>query len=147
MGLQCNRAVLPVRLGEETVCLRLTVAGQLKLEKKYKTDSLSLIFDATNNIEKAIDVFGEALNWSGNENTVTDGAEFYDLLVDNGYKGMDGFGTLICQIAATSGLLTEEQAEKASTGVRNTINAVFDQMEHMDAEEAGDRFPKEETPV
>lgn len=143
MELSINRATLPLDLKDETVHLRLTVAGQMRLEKKYKTDCMSILFDAANSTEKAVDVLDEALKWNGNENTITNGMDLYDALVDCGYKGMDGFADLFCKVAAVSGILNDEHAEKASSGVKKTVDAVFDHLEKADLlEEEPARFQK-----
>ena len=99
--------------GEEiTVDLRLTIMGQKNLQKKYKDNSAvaSTIFTAVADPGKIVDVFGEALNFNGNKNTVKSGAELYDLLVDNGYEGADSFMEVLAGIAHESGIINEKQA-------------------------------------
>lgn len=130
--LKINRATLPVKISEDcSVDLRLTVRGQMNLEKKFKDDCLSIILDSASNVDKAVAVFTEALSWNGNDNINTDGEWLYDVLVDNEYKGMDGFGKLMCDIAATSGILSDAHAEKVANGVTKTVDAVFDDMDNL----------------
>ena len=42
---------------------------------------------AATDSRRMVALLEEALNWEGNENPVTDGERFYDLLVDQGYCG------------------------------------------------------------
>ena len=94
------------------VALRLTLAGQLALKKKYKENAIATIFGAMDDVEVFCEVLNEALNWKGNENAFTDGAELYDLLVDNGFTGYEGLGGVLFSIASASGLVTEKDRDK-----------------------------------
>ena len=85
----------------------------------------------------------EALNWEGNENPVTDGERFYDLLVDQGYCGQIQFSGLAFDIAACSGLVTAEQAKTLKESVAKAVtDAYVDIREGKEAEE----LPEEERP-
>lgn len=145
--LTIKRATLPIDVSDDfQVNLRLTVRGQMNLEKKFKDDCMSIILDSSNSTEKAVAVLTEALNWKGNENISTDGEWLYDVLVDRDYKGMEEFGKLMCDIAATSGILSNSQAEKVAKSVGKTINSVFNDLDKIGEKEdaEGERFlPKE----
>ena len=117
------------RDGEEIpVQLRLTLGSQMTLKKKYKRTAFATIMDAMDDAEVCADVLGEALTFKGNENTIKDGAELYDLLVDNGYAGYDGIGGLLLGVAAESGIITESVKEKALYSVTHTLESMFDNL-------------------
>lgn len=93
-----------------TVALRITIGGQINLKKKLKKESaLDCIFGAIDSPETMAEVLTEALNFKGNENTITTGYELYDILVDNGYAGPESFVPLLTSIAQTSGIISEKQ--------------------------------------
>ena len=109
--------------------LRLTITGQMALKKKYKDEGVSLIMSAMDDTEKMLDILEQALNFKGNENTITDSEELYDLLVDNDYQGMDGFANLMIQIGEVSGLFKKKQAEKLASTISETFDKIFDKFE------------------
>lgn len=108
----------------EVAHFRITLGGQKALKEKYEEEILGIIFMAVENAEMAADIFTEALNYRGNENTITDGEEMYDLLVDNGVSGVGGFAEILFGIAASSGLVTKEEADsfiKKASGVMDEV--------------------------
>jgi len=108
--------------------LRLTVGAQLKLKKECKEEGIQLVFAAMDDLELMLKVFSLALSFKDNKNEITDGAQFYELLVDNGYSGKEAFAKLIFDIAAVSGIIKEEQSEKLSSMISTTYNAMFDSL-------------------
>lgn len=114
-----NTYNLDLKAGEEkiTVKLRLTVLGQTRLKKKYPDAQLAtgekvpaaIIYSAFDDPTVMADIFTEALTYKDNENSIHDGAELYELLVDNGYAGALDFGPLLLNIAQGAGLLTQGQ--------------------------------------
>lgn len=91
------------------VSLRLTLGSQLALKKKYNENALATIFGALDDPEKMMAVFNQALNYKGNENTITDGEQLYDLIADNDLGGVSGFQKILSGIARESGLLSEKE--------------------------------------
>lgn len=100
--------------GKNTVnlSLRINVAAQKMLKKKYNEDAIASILSAVSDVDKMTYIFGLALNYKNNENAITDGEEFYDLLVDNGYAGQNDFMRLLTSVAAASGLISEKQKKQ-----------------------------------
>lgn len=107
---------------EEKFYLRLTAGGQKKLKDKYDASTISLMLSAAEDIDYAIDVLEAALSYKGNDNSITDGEEFYDLLVENGTTGSGEFAQIFMDIATNSGIISKDR----SNSVVKTINAVYD---------------------
>lgn len=126
------RNTLTVKLNhegeEKEFNLRLSVGAQLKLKNEYKEEGVQLVFAAMDDLELMLKVFTLALTFKGNENEITDGAEFYELLVDNGYSGKEAFAKLIFEIAAASGIIKENQSEQLSSMITDTYSAMFDSL-------------------
>ena len=117
------------RDGEEIpVKLRLTLGSQMALKKKYKRTAFATIMEAMDDAEVCADVLTEALTFKDNDNTIKEGAELYDLLVDNGYAGYEGIGGLLLSVAAESGIITESVKEKALYSVTHTLDSMFDSL-------------------
>ena len=84
-----------------------------------------------NEIEKTVAVFDTALNYKDNDNVITDGEELYDLLVDNGTCGMDGFAKVLTDIAVASGIIKKDQANSLLKSVKDTYDNVFDEIDKV----------------
>lgn len=108
--------------------LRLTVGAQLRLKKDYKEEGIQLVFAAMDDLELMIKLFSAALTFKDNQNEVTDGAEFYELLVDNNYSGKEDFAKLIFDIAAASGIIKDDQSDKLSSLISETYGKMFDSL-------------------
>lgn len=106
--------------------LRFPVASQLKFKKKYKLEGVQAVLNCFDDLEMMLDFFTEALSFKDNNNPVTDGAEFYDILVNNGYCGQEDFTKLVLEIAACSGIVKKEQGEKVAEAISETYSAMFD---------------------
>lgn len=105
--------------------LRLNVLSQLKLKRETGTEGMDLIFKAMDDLSTMLKVFSESLGFPENENPITTGVEFYELLVDNGYNGREDFATLLFNIASHSGMVKEEQAEKLTHTITKMYNDVY----------------------
>lgn len=126
----------------ETVHLRLTVAAQLRLKNRFKEDALDVILSASSDPERLLAVLDEALHFNDNPNGDMTGEALYDALVDSGVSGMDAFSNILFQLAHVSGLLSDTQAEKLSSGIGKMLNAAFDGMEQTaESEEQPASFP------
>lgn len=113
----------------ETVHLRLTVAAQLRLKNRFKEDALDVILSASSDPERLLAVLDEALHFNDNPNGDMTGEALYDALVDSGVSGMDAFSNILFKLAHVSGLLSDTQAEKLSSGIEKMLNAAFDGVE------------------
>ena len=143
------KKVLTLHLNEGTYALRLTVGGQKTLKKRFGDSALNVVLAAVDDLDKTCAVLGEALNWVGNPNPVTDGEAFYDLLVDNDYCGMGDWMSLMCDICVCSGLLSEKQGQtvkdRMAAGLDEAIDNLFDEAAAVDTEEGdgGEKRPTE----
>lgn len=132
-----------LRLGESQYRLRLTIRGQNNLRERFQEDTIQTVLGAATDSRRMVALLEEALNWEDNENAVTDGERFYDLLVDQGYCGQIQFSGLAFDIAACSGLVTVEQANTLKASVAKAVtDAYADIREGKESEEA----PEEEPP-
>lgn len=122
------RKSFSVRLDGKEYKLRLTRDGQRNLRERYGEPPLDTLMSAGNDTERLCAVLTEALNWKGNENAITDGEEFYDLLVDCGYAGQVRFFDLCADIAATSGLLTPDWAKQVKDATAREVNRAYDRI-------------------
>ncbi len=116
---------------EKEFNLRLPVSAQLELKRKHGAEGLSLILKAVDDLELQTDIITRSLSYKGNENSIKSGQEFYEALVDNGYKGTQKFASLIFEIAAASGVITDEQKIKLSETISDTFDKVFDSINEV----------------
>ena len=138
-----SRKYHTLRLGDDQYRLRLTIRGQNNLRERFKEDTIQTVRGAATDSRRMVALLEEALNWEGNENPMTDGERFYDLLVDQGYCGQIQFSGLAFDIAACSGLVTAEQAKTLKESVAKAVtDAYADIREGKEAEEV----PEEERP-
>lgn len=117
-----------LRLEGQEYRLRLTLRGQRLLRDRFQEETLETVLLAAGDAERMCALLGEALSWPESGNPVTDGEEFYDLLVDGGYRGQERFGGLAFDLAAASGLMTEEQAKQLKDSLRTALNQAFTQL-------------------
>lgn len=96
--------------------LRLNIAAQIKLKKKYHESTTQTIFGAIDDIERCVDVFDNALKWAGNTNEIKSGEELLDLMAANDMLGMVAKQQVLTSIGRVSGLFSE--AEKAKIDAR-----------------------------
>lgn len=138
-----SRKYHTLRLGDSQYRLRLTIRGQNNLRDRFQEDTIQTVLGAATDSRRMVALLEEALNWEGNENPVTDGERFYDLLVDQGYCGQIQFSGLAFDIAACSGLVTVEQAKTLKESVAKAVNEAYaDIREGKEAEEV----PEAENP-
>lgn len=97
--------------------LRINLLGVKNLQNKYiknKTDVLAdVVMNSITDPTVMADIFKEALNYKGNENTIHSGEELYDLLVDNKYRGSFEFIKIMGGISVVSGILSEDEFNMA----------------------------------
>lgn len=129
----------------EKVHLRLTCGGQRRLKEMFEDETMSILMGAINEIDKTVAVLETALNYKDNDNTITDGEELYDLLVDNGTCGNEEFAKLITDIAVCSGIIKKTQANSLVKSVERTYATMFDSLD--DIIEQGIAEQNTETPT
>lgn len=122
------RKSFSVRLDGKEYKLRLTRDGQRNLRERFGESPLDTLMSAANDEGRLCAVLGESLDWKGNENAITDGEEFYDLLVDCGYAGQERFFGLCADIAAVSGLLTPDWAKQVKGVMAREVSAAYDRL-------------------
>lgn len=96
--------------------LRLNIAAQIALKKKYHESTTQTIFGAIDDVERCVEVFKQALNWTGNTNEIKSGEELLDLMAANDMLGMVAKQQVLTSIGRVSGLFSE--AEKAKIDAR-----------------------------
>ena len=138
-----SRTCHELRLGEERFRLRLTVRGQKTLARRFGEARMQTVLTAAGDSERMTALLEESLSWEGSGNSVTDGEAFYDLLVDRGCQGQARFSALAFDIAAASGLITAEQAERLKRTVAQAVEEVFERLDRPDErpETGGDSAP------
>lgn len=124
-----------LRLDGEQVWLRLTVSGQRSLRERFGQDALQTVVEAVADGEKMAALLDAALNWGGNENTIRDGEVLYDRLVDEGWSGQERFGALAFDIAAHSGLISLQQAQKLKQSMAEAVENAFRVLDEEEDEE------------
>ena len=116
-----------LKLGKDTFKLRLTLAGQKALmEKNPDTPVLAIIMSAVDDPVDMENLLTEALNWDGNENTVKNGADLYDKMVDAGYCGAKRFMDVVLGIAHNAGLLEDSDRSKVARAITYQLDSAFD---------------------
>ena len=110
-------------LGNELYNFRLTVGAQKALEKKFGEQANQFVFACADSVEKMTYFLGAAASYQGNENPTTNGDEIYDLLVDDGVAGQDGF------FGVASGIMSEKFAGKSLAAVEKMMQEVIDDLD------------------
>ena len=126
--------------GSDTIMLRLPFLSQSNLCKKYKTGTVQLLLDAATDNDVLVDVLTNSLMWKGNSNSIKDGAELVELLIDNGVITDDvSRAKLMLNIAEASGVVSAEKRDtiiKAITKKENdTLNSILEEDTESEAEE------------
>lgn len=135
------RKYYPLRGDGAEYRLRLTVGGQRNLRARFGEDTLQTVFLAAGDSERMCALLTEALSWPQSGNALTDGEQLYDLLVDWGWRGQERFGALAFDLAAASGLLTEEQAEQLKKTLSGALEEAFASMGQEETDGQGDSRP------
>lgn len=72
---------------------------------------LLAVLDAMTILPKRIKLFTAALQWTGNKNTIKDGAVLLDRLLDEGITARE-IRNMVLQMAAQAGLVDEDQLDE-----------------------------------
>ena len=116
-------------IGSDKYQFRLTVGAQKVLEKKFGEQANQFVFACADSVEKMTYLLGAAASYQGNENPTTNGDEIYDLLVDDGVAGQDGFFGVAIEIAVASGITSEKFAGKSLAAVEKMMQEVIDDLD------------------
>lgn len=108
-----------------SVDLRLDIEGVLAIKKKFSMSPVEFIPDTIQDPEKLVFLFDQALNYPGNKNIITKGKELYNLLVDNGKAGLEGFWDIVSGIAVESGVISEKMGERMNANITKTFDNMF----------------------
>ena len=101
------------------VSLRFTIASGLKLKKKYKEESRTILVSAGRDDEKLVDVLTECLNWSGNSNAIKNGEELLERMIESSPNGFGSISRmqLIGEIGYVSGIFDEFERDCLFSGL------------------------------
>ncbi len=118
-----------LRVEGEEYKLRLTIRGQRELAEQFQEDAIQTLLAAVTDSRRLCALLTQSLNWEGSGNTITDGEELYDRLVDAGWQGQGRFADLAFEIALASGLLDKKQTGQLRKSVRRAFDRAFDGLE------------------
>lgn len=118
-----------VKAGDKEYKLRLTLTGQKNLQAKNPdVPIMALVMGAVDDPGDMEALLTEALSWDGNNNPTCDGAELYDLMVDDGKCGTDAFMDLVLNIAHNAGLINDDERKKVKRAIERRVKSSFDQL-------------------
>ena len=118
-----------VKAGGKEFKLRLTLAGQKNLQAKNpEVPVMALVMGAVDDPSDMEALLTEALSWEGNQNPTCEGAELYDLMVDDGMCGTGAFMELVLNIAHNAGLINDAERTKVQLAVERRMRQSFDQL-------------------
>ena len=112
-------------IGNDKYQFRLTAGAQKALEKQFGATGLQLILESAANAERMTAILGASANYKGNENPTIDGEMIYDLLVDDGVAGEDGFFEISLGIAVASGIMSEKNAGKTMDVIAKAVEETY----------------------
>ena len=127
-GLKTTGKPVSIRLTAETEMMKADGASLCYVNAELIDENGNVVPDVDALLKAEITGAAELIGF-GSGNPITDGEEFYDLLVDWGYRGPVQFSALAFDIAAASGLLTEDQAERLK---RSMAEATEEAFSHLD---------------
>ena len=85
---------------------------------------LLAVLDAMTILPKRIKLFTAALQWTGNKNTIKDGAVLLDRLLDEGVTARE-IRNMVLQIAAQAGLVDEDQLDEMTQSAQEGDEKFF----------------------
>ena len=108
-----------------TAALRLNIAKQMELKKKYKESTTQTLFGAIDDAEKFVEVLDACLNWAGNQNTIKKGTELADLMAANDLLGLMEKQKLITSIGRYSGIFSEKEKDAIDKSAEKRIGRLL----------------------
>lgn len=119
-----------------SVALRLPIAAQLELKKKYNEDTRTTLFEAAKDDEKMIEILTKALNWSGNTNSLKSGEDLIESLIDSGDFGIVARQRLMIELGGVSGIFSNKEKDM----ILGKVDKMEDDMLHeVEAEETDEK--------
>lgn len=119
-----------------SVALRLPIAAQLELKKKYNEDTRTTLFEAAKDDEKMIEILTKALNWSGNTNALKSGEDLIESLIDNGDFGIVARQRLMIELGGVSGIFSNKEKDM----ILGKVDKMEDDMLHeVESEETDEK--------
>ena len=119
-----------------SVALRLPIAAQLELKKKYNEDTRTTLFEAAKDDAKMIEILTKALNWSGNTNALKSGEDLIESLIDNGDFGIVARQRLMIELGGVSGIFSNKEKDM----ILGKVDKMEDDMLHeVEAEETDEK--------
>ena len=119
-----------------SVALRLPIAAQLELKKKYNEDTRTTLFEAAKDDEKMIEILTKALNWSGNTNALKSGEDLIESLIDNGDFGIVARQRLMIELGGVSGIFSNKEKDM----ILGKVDKMEDDMLHeVETEETDEK--------
>ena len=119
-----------------SVALRLPIASQLELKKKYNEDTRTTLFEAAKDDEKMIEILTKALNWSGNTNVLKSGEDLIESLIDGGDFGIVARQRLMIELGGVSGIFSNKEKDM----ILGKVDKMEDDMLHeVEAEETDEK--------
>ena len=115
-----------ITAGGQKLKLRLTRKGLKAIREELGKDPRSALVGAIGDPVDLAPILAAALSWKGNENPITDGEELYDLLVDEGYNGSDGFRELVFGLGTASGIWSAEEAQQLAASLKRAERAALE---------------------
>lgn len=118
---------LNLKLDGQDIALRLTSAKLVEYAESAGTggNTLFAVMDALDNIPRQESLFSAALTWPGNQNTIQDGADLLDALIDEDYDPV-ARKELVLDLAVVSGVINRDNAAKALAAIHIGDNRVMD---------------------
>ena len=118
------------------VSLRVGIRGQKKLAAQFGGEATTAtFFAATDDLDRLIAILHEALNYTGNDNTIKSGEDLADLLFMNDMLGMLPKQRLLTNIARHSGIFTEVEADALMKAVERRFEKLIGNEEIEEDEE------------
>lgn len=137
--------VMTIALSDEDVTLRLS-AGKLqefiKSSKNTEQTPLLAVLDALDTLERKAALLTAALQHKGNANTIKNGYDLLDELVDNGWND-NKIRHLIVDLTSASGLIDTEDTQAIHDAVDKGIRKFVDTVATV---LAGEKPDEPETP-
>ena len=119
-----------------SVALRLPIAAQLELKKKYNEDTRTTLFEAAKDDEKMIEILTKALNWSGNTNALKSGEDLIESLIDSGDFGIVARQRLMIELGGVSGIFSNKEKDM----ILGKVDKMEDDMLHeVESEETDEK--------
>lgn len=119
-----------------SVALRLPIAAQLELKKKYNEDTRTTLFEAAKDDEKMIEILTKALNWSGNTNALKSGEDLIESLIDDGDFGIVARQRLMIELGGVSGIFSNKEKDM----ILGKVDKMEDDMLHeVESEETDEK--------